>query len=108
MKEILGDLVTFDVGGATTDVHSVTEGSSEIGLIQLYPEPLSKRTVEGDLGVYINRMNILKQMSNPERNQTAQICGIKESFLDSAVSNLKAVPENTIERLLVGSLRTQP
>jgi len=48
LKEELGDLVVFDVGGATTDVHSVTEGSMEINSILISPEPVAKRTVEGD------------------------------------------------------------
>mgnify|MGYP001222640608 CR=1 FL=1 len=46
----IGDLLVLDVGGATTDVHSVTEGSEEINRILINPEPLAKRTVEGDLG----------------------------------------------------------
>ena len=48
-----------DVGGATTDLHSVTEGSEEISRILVSPEPKAKRTVEGDLGVYINMRNIV-------------------------------------------------
>ncbi|MDF2699060.1 MAG: mismatch repair protein MutL [Haloplasmataceae bacterium] len=55
----IGDLVVIDVGGATTDVHSVTNGSEEISKILISPEPLAKRTVEGDLGVYVNRQNII-------------------------------------------------
>jgi uncharacterized protein (TIGR01319 family) len=51
LKEQIGDLLAFDVGGATTDLHSVTEGSEEINRILLSPEPEAKRTVEGDLGV---------------------------------------------------------
>ena len=50
----IGDVLVVDVGGATTDIHSVTEGSEEIALIQISPEPKAKRTVEGDLGVYVN------------------------------------------------------
>ncbi|MGI5998060.1 MAG: glutamate mutase L, partial [Lutispora sp.] len=53
LKEDLGDLVIFDVGGATTDVHSVTEGSEEINKILISPEPYAKRTVEVDLGVFV-------------------------------------------------------
>lgn len=56
----IGDTVTFDVGGATTDVHSVTEGSEEIERILISPEPKAKRTVEGDLGVFINMKNIVE------------------------------------------------
>lgn len=60
LKERIGDLIVFDVGGATTDLHSVTEGSEEINRILLSPEPIAKRTVEGDLGVYVNMKNIVE------------------------------------------------
>jgi uncharacterized protein (TIGR01319 family) len=52
----LGELIVIDVGGATTDVHSVAEGkpgsgaAAQVGL----PEPYVKRTVEGDLGLTYN------------------------------------------------------
>ncbi|WP_094604030.1 hypothetical protein SPSIL_044590 [Sporomusa silvacetica DSM 10669] len=59
LREEIGDLVILDVGGATTDVHSVTEGDPEIAALLIAPEPLAKRTVEGDLGVYINADNVL-------------------------------------------------
>ncbi|HEY6008748.1 MAG TPA: glutamate mutase L, partial [Geobacteraceae bacterium] len=50
--EVMGDCLIFDVGGATTDVHSVTDGSMEFASKLVEPEPRAKRTVEGDLGVY--------------------------------------------------------
>ncbi|MDI3535487.1 MAG: hypothetical protein PWQ82_1852 [Thermosediminibacterales bacterium] len=59
LKEKIGDLIVLDVGGATTDVHSVTEGSDEIAKILVAPEPEAKRTVEGDLGVFINRSHVI-------------------------------------------------
>ena len=62
LYEQVGDLVVLDVGGATTDIHSVTEGSEEIASIQLSPEPMAKRTVEGDLGVFVNARNMAKQI----------------------------------------------
>jgi len=55
----LGDLIVFDVGGATTDLHSVTPGSDEVNSILVSPEPMAKRTVEGDLGVYRNAANLM-------------------------------------------------
>jgi len=58
--EVMGDCLVFDVGGATTDVHSVTDGSPEWTARSIEPEPRSKRTVEGDLGVYINARNIVE------------------------------------------------
>lgn len=64
--EALGDCIIFDVGGATTDVHSVTEGSLEWSKRMVEPEPRAKRTVEGDLGVYVNAHNILEMEGDPE------------------------------------------
>ncbi len=66
LKEHIGDLMVFDVGGATTDVHSVTEGSEEINLMLISPEPIAKRTVEGDLGVYVNLSHIVEKIG-PEK-----------------------------------------
>ena len=83
LYEILGDVVTLDVGGATTDVHSVTEGNSEILDILVSPEPKAKRTVEGDLGVYINYENILKLIPDWE---------LKEITKDEIKDNIKAIP----------------
>ncbi|KAB3537305.1 DNA mismatch repair protein MutL [Alkaliphilus pronyensis] len=62
LMEEIGGLITFDVGGATTDLHSVTEGSEEINRILISPEPVAKRTVEGDLGVYVNMENIVDRI----------------------------------------------
>jgi uncharacterized protein (TIGR01319 family) len=62
--EELGDCLIFDVGGATTDVHSVTDGSLEWASKLIEPEPYAKRTVEGDLGVFINAHNILEMENN--------------------------------------------
>lgn len=49
----IGDLIVADVGGATTDIHSIAEGLPSKGgvLLKGLPEPYVKRTVEGDLGV---------------------------------------------------------
>lgn len=60
-SEILGDILVFDVGGATTDVHSVTDGNPEYSMKLTDPEPRAKRTVEGDLGVYVNAIHIIEQ-----------------------------------------------
>lgn len=64
--EMLGDCLVFDVGGATTDVHSVTEGSLEWAARMVDPEPRAKRTVEGDLGVFVNARNIVDLAGNPD------------------------------------------
>ena len=49
----IGDLIAVDVGGATTDVYSIADGMPE-KMNTVYkglPEPYSKRTVEGDIGM---------------------------------------------------------
>lgn len=67
----LGDLLVFDVGGATTDIHSVTPGSDEVNAILISPEPLAKRTVEGDLGLYVNASNLVGLVGR--ENLTAEL-----------------------------------
>ncbi len=64
--EVLGDCLVFDVGGATTDIHSVTAGSMEWASRSIEPEPRAKRTVEGDLGVYVNARNIVELAGDPQ------------------------------------------
>jgi uncharacterized protein (TIGR01319 family) len=66
LKDIIGDLVVFDIGGATTDVHSVTTGSEEISRILVNPEPTAKRTVEGDLGVFVNLIHVVEKIGKSE------------------------------------------
>jgi len=71
LRELVGDVLVVDVGGATTDVHSVTEGSQEIAALLLAPEPTAKRTVEGDLGVYVNAANLAAQVGEDEIGREA-------------------------------------
>lgn len=58
----LGELVLVDVGGATTDVHSVGQGRPrrEGVVLRGIPEPYAKRTVEGDLGIRYNASTIVE------------------------------------------------
>lgn len=57
----LGDLLVVDIGGATTDIHSIGTGhptSPDIRLEGLQ-EPNEKRTVEGDLGMRYSAESLL-------------------------------------------------
>lgn len=53
VTEGIGDLTAIDIGGATTDVYSLSEGRPSIDnvLVKGIPEPYAKRSVEGDLGM---------------------------------------------------------
>ncbi|MFA5523265.1 MAG: methylaspartate mutase accessory protein GlmL [Tissierellales bacterium] len=55
-EEGIGDLVVVDIGGATTDIHSIAEGAPTKAGIMLtgLQEPYVKRTVEGDLGMRVS------------------------------------------------------
>ncbi len=56
-----GDLMVVDVGGATTDVHSISAAAPRSGMVPRgLPEPLAKRTVEGDLGVRVNARSVVE------------------------------------------------
>ena len=52
----LGELMMVDVGGATTDIYSIAAGAPSRDGVHVVGlrEPHSKRTVEGDLGLYHN------------------------------------------------------
>jgi uncharacterized protein (TIGR01319 family) len=97
LKESLGDLVVFDVGGATTDVHSVTQGSEEINRILISPEPEAKRTVEGDLGVYVNLPHIVEKIG---------MDNLKKEFPDveELVANAKPIPQTDREKEFIERL----
>ncbi len=90
LKESIGDLVTLDVGGATTDVHSVTDGSEEINRILISPEPRSKRTVEGDLGVYVNMPNIVERIGKDIIANKLN-CDVEE-----LMNNHKPIPDSPV------------
>ncbi|MDR7857208.1 GlmL-related ornithine degradation protein [Tissierella sp.] len=94
----IGDLVTIDVGGATTDVHSVAEDSDEISRILLNPEPKAKRTVEGDLGVYINMINIVDLVGKEE---LVKQLDISMEELEDLISHHKPIPETDLEKQFV-------
>jgi uncharacterized protein (TIGR01319 family) len=70
MEKGIGDLIVVDLGGATTDVHSVIPAytsleDEEIGLIVSNEKQLSYRTVEGNLGMRLSAMGILDTV-NPK------------------------------------------
>lgn len=89
LKAEIGDLMTVDVGGATTDIHSVTEGSDEVSRILISPEPVAKRTVEGDLGVYVNMQNIVDMIG---KTTLAAELDISETALEALIADHVPIP----------------
>ena len=89
LQQALGDLITVDVGGATTDIHSVTEGKEEISKILIAPEPFAKRTVEGDLGVYVNKDNIISIIG---LDKLMKELNLNEKELDDIIKEYQPIP----------------
>lgn len=95
--ERIGDVLVLDVGGATTDVHSVTQGTEAISKIQVQPEPLAKRTVEGDLGMYVNMEHVIDIIGEDAL--------IAEGFdVQKMREDYVAIPKNEEERAFVERL----
>lgn len=59
-EEGIGDLIVVDIGGATTDVHSISDGEPTKAGVTLrgLQEPYAKRTVEGDLGMRVSAISL--------------------------------------------------
>jgi uncharacterized protein (TIGR01319 family) len=57
----LGELLVVDIGGATTDIHSIAKGNPTKGNVNWrgLEEPYQKRTVEGDLGMRYSAPSLL-------------------------------------------------
>lgn len=90
----IGDLMVLDVGGATTDVHSVTEGSEEINRILINPEPFAKRTVEGDLGVYVSMQNVVNIVG---KEKLADKLNIALDKLEDIIENHSPIPKSEMD-----------
>jgi uncharacterized protein (TIGR01319 family) len=97
LRESIGDLLVFDVGGATTDVHSVTVDSEEIGRILMSPEPVAKRTVEGDLGVFVNLAHVVSMIGLDQ---------LRVQFPDAEklIAEAKPIPQTDREKEFVERL----
>ena len=73
--------VVIDIGGATTDVHSIGKGLPKTNDIQLkgMEEPYSKRTVEGDLGMRYSSLALYEATS---LNKIREYLGSKDSKIN--------------------------
>ena len=80
--EGIGDLMAIDIGGATTDVYSISAGTATFDnvMIKGLPEPYNKRTVEGDLGM---RYSLTPLADETDLNALSNEIGVdKEDILN--------------------------
>lgn len=64
-EEGIGELIVVDIGGATTDIHSISAGEPTKPGVTLrgLQEPYAKRTVEGDLGMRVSAISLWEAAS---------------------------------------------
>lgn len=76
-EEGLGELMVMDVGGATTDVHSIATGEPQDATViqRGLPEPYAKRTVEGDLGLRVSAVSLLEAVGQKRLQQRIGLKG---------------------------------
>ena len=96
-EEGIGDLVGVDLGGATTDIYSMSKGLPTKGMTTLrgLREEYAKRTVEGDIGM---RYSIHGIVDAGGIDQVAELSGIDEERCRELVDHLSVhtdeVPTN--------------
>lgn len=89
LQSAIGDLAVIDIGGATTDVHSVTKGSDEIAVMMTTPEPFAKRTVEGDLGMFVNAKNLIDMIGEEKLARELEL------DMQAVMANYKPIPDTS-------------
>ena len=90
----IGDLVAVDVGGATTDIYSMADGMPrEMNTVfKGLPEPFSKRTVEGDIGMRYSIKGIVEAVGV---ERVASLSGLSAQRVEELVDYLR----NNTDRL---------
>ena len=99
----VGTLLAVDVGGTTTDVHSICTGESTLGSISAdpLPEPCAKRTVEGDLGMRRNAISVLKAAGLESIASDAGLPAARVKSIVHAVDGRAAPLQDDIEGRMV-------
>jgi uncharacterized protein (TIGR01319 family) len=79
-EEGLGELIIIDVGGATTDIHSIATGKPTRADVHLrgLEEPYAKRTVEGDLGMRYSAPSLYRAIGSKSFNRQLNKPGLTE------------------------------
>lgn len=98
----IGEFLAVDMGGATTDVYSMSKGEPgrDNVLLKGLPEPYAKRTVEGDLGMRYSLRFLLEAVGVENVAQTADTgCEEVEAWVAKCNDSPETLaPENSSER----------
>ncbi len=98
----VGEIVVVDVGGATTDLYSISEPSKRGDVILSgLQEPYAKRTVEGDLGMRYSATGILKALTKEEITMINLEKGIDiEKEIEKRNTDVAMLPQNFDEEMV--------
>ena len=88
----IGDLLAIDLGGATTDVYSASDGNPKESnvIYKGIEEPYIKRTVEGDIGMRYSIDGIVDEVGI---DSIAQIANLSVRRVKEIIEYLKANPK---------------
>ncbi|MCL2378094.1 MAG: methylaspartate mutase accessory protein GlmL [Defluviitaleaceae bacterium] len=91
----LGELMVFDIGGATTDVYSMASGlpANTNVYVQGLIEPFAKRTVEGDIGMRYSLGPMLEAIAEGGMPLFLSTYGISEKDVNTWLAICTASPE---------------
>ena len=110
----IGSLLVVEVGGATTNMHSVESIKPVVknAVVRGLPEAKVKRTVEGDMGIRFNARTIyesvgydvlIEQAIALDSSYSAEIAE-PDSYTSFLSENVEHIPKNKEETLLDASL----
>ncbi|MEF2879478.1 MAG: methylaspartate mutase accessory protein GlmL [Blautia sp.] len=88
----IGELMAVDLGGATTDVYSIADGSpaNTTTVIKGIREPYAKRSVEGDIGMRYSVRGILEALGE---DKLSRLSGISRQRVKELVDYLAEHPD---------------
>ena len=100
LEDGYGELIVADIGGATTDIHSIAKGEPSKPGVNLrgLEEPYAKRTVEGDLGMRYSALSLWEAVGS---RKIKKYLKYKELNIEEAASfrhsNIRFIPETSEE-----------
>ncbi|MDD4570506.1 MAG: methylaspartate mutase accessory protein GlmL [Tepidanaerobacteraceae bacterium] len=102
-QEGLGEIMTVDIGGATTDIDSIAIGAPTKAGVTLrgLKEPFVKRTVEGDLGMRYSASSLVEEVGTqnmlnyvPDEIQEQEIL----RYVEKVSEDVDYIPDNEIRK----------
>ncbi len=96
----IGELMLYDIGGATTDVYSMADGSPKDDNVYYHGlyEPFDKRSVEGDIGMRYSAKSLLDEATTSKIARDAEV-SVDEvvAWVETCRNTPDVLPKSDIE-----------